>query len=498
MRNKPKYLIAVKDNIKIVAAIVVSIIFLSVSLIMTKTGPTLFLLIPPVLLLILLAFLAIDKFLFLTVLFVPVSIQLRFIIPDISADIFIPTEPMLAGILILMIFKVLNKGEINKKLLIHPVSIISFCMLGWYLITSLTGTLPLVSLKSFITRLWFFTGFYLLAAEIFTKPEKIRIYFYAYISGLVPVLFYYLFRMWQAGIFNQQIAHTAIRPFFNDHTSFGASLAFCIPMIIYLLTSRERSKRFKTVLSVLLIVFSAAFVFSYSRAAWLSLAVAAIVVLFLFLRISWKIVIPAIVLVFIIFSLSWPGILMRLNENKQESSASLKRHLQSIANIRSDVSNMERMNRWKSALRMFKEKPVMGWGPATYQFKYAPFQMASEKTIISTNYGEGGNAHSEYLGSLVDSGIPGMIMYILLLSISIWKGIIIWRTHSNKQIRNIALALIAGLVTYAVHGVFNNFLDTDKISALFWGVIAAIVAIDISMKDEKEPQKLSSQVSGNN
>jgi O-antigen ligase len=268
-------------------------------------------------------------------------------------------------------------------------------------------------------------------------------------------------------------------------------------MIFYLLTGRGLSTIFRAFLSILLIVFSAAFVFSYSRAAWLSLAVAAIIVMLLFLRISWKIVIPAIVSVFVVFSLMWPGILLRLNENKQESSGNLKRHLQSIANIRSDVSNMERMNRWKSALRMFKEKPLMGWGPATYQFKYAPFQMASEKTIISTNYGEGGNAHSEYLGSLVDSGIPGMIIYILLLIISIWRGIIIWRTHHDKQIRNMALALIAGLVTYAVHGVFNNFLDTDKISALFWGVIAAIVAIDIRMKEEKENKKLS-QVSSDN
>ena len=189
--------------------------------------------------------------------------------------------------------------------------------------------------------------------------------------------------------------------------------------------------------------------------------------------------------------------MIRLNENKQESSGNIKSHLQSIANIRSDASNMERINRWKSALRMFKEKPVIGWGPATYQFKYAPFQMASEKTIISTNYGEGGNAHSEYLGSLVDSGIPGLVLYILLLFISIRKGIIIWRTHSDKQIRNMSLALVAGLVTYVVHGALNNFLDTDKISALFLGMIAAIVAIDINMKEEKESRRLS-QVGSDN
>lgn len=485
MRNRSKYPIVIKDNITIIGAFVLSIIFLIISMMLISYGATLLWLIPPALLMVFLAFFAIDKFLLLIVFLVPGSIQLSFIMPDIPADIFLPTEIMLAGILILMVFKVFIYREISRKILLHPVSIISFCMLGWYLITSLSSTLPVVSFKSFITRLWFFAGFYLLAAEIFGKPERIRNYFSAYIAGMTPVVIYYLIRMWQAGIFNQKAAYISIRPFFNDHTSLGAALAFCIPVIIYLLTRRETSKIIRTVLSILLLFFSAAFVFSYSRAAWISLVTAALVAAFLLLRISWKIVLPMGVIVFIIISMSWSALLFRLNENKQESSNNIKNHLQSIANIRSDASNMERVNRWKSALRMFREKPLRGWGPATYQFKYAPFQMASEKTIISTNYGEGGNAHSEYLGSLVDSGIPGLILYVLLLFFSIGKGIIIWKTHWDKQTRNMALALVAGLVTYAVHGALNNFLDTDKISALFWGMIAAIAAIDIRLKQEK-------------
>jgi hypothetical protein len=83
-----------------------------------------------------------------------------------------------------------------------------------------------------------------------------------------------------------------------------------------------------------------------------------------------------------------------------------------------------------------------------------------------------------------------------LLFFSVRKGIIIWKTHWDKQIRNIALALVAGLITYVVHGILNNFLDTDKISALFWGMIAAIVAIDIRMKQEAESRGLS-EVGGN-
>lgn len=34
-------------------------------------------------------------------------------------------------------------------------------------------------------------------------------------------------------------------------------------------------------------------------------------------------------------------------------------------------------------------------------------------------------------------------------------------------------------MTYAVHGVMNSFLDSDKIAALWWGFIALIVAMDL-------------------
>jgi hypothetical protein len=38
-------------------------------------------------------------------------------------------------------------------------------------------------------------------------------------------------------------------------------------------------------------------------------------------------------------------------------------------------------------------------------------------------------------------------------------------------------------MTYFIHGVLNNYLDTDKASVPFWGFIAVLVAIDIYHRD---------------
>jgi putative inorganic carbon (hco3(-)) transporter len=473
---------------RIISAIILSLIFPVTGILITGAGLNLLWLIPPSLILILFAFLSIDKFLILTVFLVPLSVQLRFLIPETTVDLFLPTELMLAAILVIMVYKSIN-GEVSRRLLKHPVTIIILLSLVWGIITSLTGTMIVVSLKSIAAKLWFIAGFYLLAASIFDDTGKIKNYFGAYLAGMTPVAIFFLFRMINAGGFNQDAAYALSRPFFNDHTSFGASIAFCLPVIIYFITSKGSSILRRLLMTLLLLIFIAAIILSYSRAAWLSLMVSCMFLAVLTLKISWKIIVPLFTAIIIAVAIMWQPVVMKLDENRQASSSELPGHLRSITNITTDASNMERINRWKSALRMFRERPLFGWGPATYQFQYAPFQMAGEKTEISTTFGERGNAHSEYLGLLAESGIPGLILYLAILVIVIFKGVKLYYYYVGSSLSgSLLLSVIAGLMTYVVHGGLNNFLDTDKISALFWGMTAVIVALDIRQTSREEDQ----------
>ena len=52
----------------------------------------------------------------------------------------------------------------------------------------------------------------------------------------------------------------------------------------------------------------------------------------------------------------------------------------------------------------------------------------------------------------------------------------------SKKVRIFAIAISLGLITYFIHGTLNNFLDTDKASAPFWGFIAMLVMMDVSEK----------------
>jgi hypothetical protein len=61
-------------------------------------------------------------------------------------------------------------------------------------------------------------------------------------------------------------------------------------------------------------------------------------------------------------------------------------------------------------------------------------------------------------------------------------GFRVYYKLEDKRLRQIVLFLLLGYITYLVHGTLNNFLDTDKASALFWGFTAVFVSLDITLK----------------
>jgi len=126
---------------------------------------------------------------------------------------------------------------------------------------------------------------------------------------------------------------------------------------------------------------------------------------------------------FTILFFSWDSIQMELARNKSEhTTEEFGKRLESAANVTTDASNLERLNRWSCALQMFEERPIFGFGPGTYAFQYARFQEPEKITIISTNFGDAGNAHSEYLGPLSEMGVFGLLSMIFIVSAIFYKG----------------------------------------------------------------------------
>lgn len=419
---------------------------------------------------------------------VPLSIPLRFITTGLPFDLYLPTEPLIAGATLVFILKLLYDRKFDTKVLNHPISFAIYFYLTWILITSITSTMPLVSFKFLISRIWFIVTFYFIATQVFEKYRNMLTYVWCYALTMVIVIGYFLVRLYNEGLTNEKAFNWVVQPFYNDHTDYGAALAMIFPALIgiyFIRNNVDKSRR--ALYFIIIVIFLIGIVFSYTRAAWISLIIAFGFLIALKLKFRMQVILLLIAIAAGTFFYFQTDIELALDRNKQDSSGSLTKHIQSASNIKTDASNLERLNRWNSAFRMFKEKPIFGFGPGTYTFKYAPFQVAKDKTIISTNAGTLGNAHSEYIGPLAEQGVLGLFAFLFIILSTLFTASRIYFTAKKRKTRLLALTLVIALVTYYTHGFLNDFLDSDKLSALFWGFTAMVASLDVYHTKVKKP-----------
>lgn len=407
---------------------------------------------------------------------------------EIHLGLSLPSEVIMIAITLMFFCRLLYDIHLDKKLLTHPISIAIMVYLLWMFITCITSEIPVVSFKFWASKLWFTTACYWMVIQLIKDDGKnILRYFNCYAVALAIVVIITTYKHALSG-FDEDYAHWVMSPFYNDHTAYGAVLAFFLPITSGCFFLPQNNTLHKIFYAILTAVIAMGLYLSYSRAAWISFIVAIGVLIILKLRIKLSWLIAGGLLLGAAFFYYADDILYKMSRNSQDASGNLTEQLQSISNISTDASNVERLNRWNSAFSMIKERPIVGWGPGTYQFEYAPFQKSQFKTIISTNFGNGGNCHSEYIGPCAETGIPGMLTVFGLVFCSLFTGIRTYNRTPDKTDKLFCLMMTLALVTYFIHGFLNNFLDTDKLSLPFWGAFAVIIVMSLKMKKVNSDQ----------
>lgn len=442
-----------------------------------------FSIVPLILGLIYLAFVNPNLVIYFITFLIPFTIKYDFV--DYGFSLSLPAEPLIVVLAFLWFLKLAITGKIEKNILKSPLGIIILINLLWVFVTSLSSTIPIVSFKFFFARFCYVVVFFVMTMTIFTDYKKVRSFFWVYGFSIVCVILYTIVQH-SMHFFTQEYSVRASMPFFSDHTIYGAVIALLLPtFVIFVLKSRtmelnSSQKFFSLVITVILLI---GLLFSYSRAAWVSIGVSFGFFILLLFRMKFHYVIALIILAATLVYINWTDIITPLKfKDKEVSSSKFESHIKSISNITTDASNTERLNRWNCALRMFEQKPVLGWGPGTYMFKYAPFQLYKDRTIISTNRGNLGNAHSEYLGPLAESGLIGLLIIISLAMIVLYTGMKIYFNHPEVKIRLLSLGVMLGLVSYFIHGFLNDFLEIDKAAVLFWAFISILAVFSLDLK----------------
>ena len=189
-------------------------------------------LIPPALFVVWLTLYRLDWAMWFVVLATPLSVTLE----DLTggSGLSVPTEPLLVLITFITLVKMFFFSEYDKRILRHPISIAIYFYLAWMGLTSITSELPLVSLKQWVSRIWFIVPYYFVLAHLFLKNDRNKeIFLWLFLVPLVAATIYTLFVHSQYG-FTKKTSTWVMFPLFKEHTSYGAVLAMFYPAALFL------------------------------------------------------------------------------------------------------------------------------------------------------------------------------------------------------------------------------------------------------------------------
>jgi O-antigen ligase len=260
-----------------------------------------------------------------------------------------------------------------------------------------------------------------------------------------------------------QSAYGAARPFFREHGTYSAFLCMLLPLA--LLEALRSGGRARSAYVAATLVITAAVTLSFTRAAWIATAVVVPVTLIVWSRTrrSWRsILVPGLL------ALAVAGLVAVSGATK-----SITRHAESVV-ATENVSNLERVNRWLAAWEMIRDRPWIGVGYGAYPDAYRAYR---RKLVLTEESYQHMGVHSEPLRVLSETGIAGFVAVLWLLATASAVGWRTWKRDPDPERRTLALATLAGLATYVVHGFFNAYLGMDKVTVPFWvglGVLAAL------------------------
>lgn len=467
-----------------------ALIFIALNFYFTLDSQWLFNFIPFVLIIGFFTIFRMDWALLFVAFSAPLSFNLEYL-TDGRLGLFLPTEPILAMLLVLVMAKELYKPFLPRALFSHPIFWAIAFYLFWLFVTSITSTHPVASFKFLLVRLWFFIPILFFGVFLFKDQKNRNRFLWLYIIGMSIVIFYTLLNHAQYG-FGEKEGHWVMWPFFKDHTGYGAMVAFIIPLLFGFFFSKKQTPLMQVTLGILITLSLIGLYFSYTRAAWVSIIGAILVLLVIKFKIHFKYLAVIGVIALGVVFVRWDKINMEMARNKSEhTTEEFGERLQSATNVTSDASNLERINRWTSAVEMFKDRPWFGFGPGTYAMEYAPYQDPENLTIISTNFGNMGNAHSEYLGPLAETGWIGAVSVLVLVALIFYHGVSLYIRYPEGETKTMILAMILALVTYFTHGILNNYLDTDKSAVPVWGVVAILIALEIQLNEQEKQKAIS-------
>jgi O-antigen ligase len=436
--------------------------------------------VPALALLVYLSLIDVRKVFLLLMASIPLSTEV--VLPNgFGTDL--PTEPLMVGLMGLSALLFFSKiASLGVRLFKHPITILLMLHLFWVYFSTFQSDMPGVSLKFSLAKTWYIVVFYFLAFYLLRTEEDIRKMLWWVFWPLLFTVAVILLRHSASGFAFDQV-HKVLSPFQRNHVSYAATLALFIPFVWYLMGHfRRYSFQWWGIVGVFLFLLAATYL-TYTRAAYLSLLIAAgSYFVFRFRLIRFGLLVGVVGAIAFVSYLTVDERYLDYAPNYDTTIMHTEfGSLLEATTKGEDISTMERVHRWIAAVRMSQQSPWLGYGPGNFVHFYEPYTVNSFKTYVSRNEERSG-VHSYFLLLLVEQGWPGLLFFLVL---SFWvfiRGETIYQAYRKRGYGRLPMAILLTLVVIYSFLIINDMIETDKVGSHFFICLAMLVRLDLAYR----------------
>lgn len=239
-------------------------------------------------------------------------------------------------------------------------------------------------------------------------------------------------------------------------TAFGiyAGRALAVGLVLFFFLPREW-RRWRLAMGLLSGIMALGVLFSFARGAWIGvfagLAVVALVTRYR----------PLLISVGATVAVGLAAMLLAFAGNVER--------LTSIVNLGTeDNTGVARFRIWEAARKILLDHPFLGIGQDQFAYQDPSYGVPTARLFTTSH------PHNFLLDFWLRLGLPGLLWILGTLAFVTWQFQGLWLKHKGTALGALALALMASLIDFAVHGLLDMAYFTMDLALTFWLTIGLL------------------------
>lgn len=145
-----------------------------------------------------------------------------------------------------------------------------------------------------------------------------------------------------------------------------------------------------------------------------------------------------------------------------------------------------RQDFWRAGLSIWQAHPIAGVGLGGFPPAYAAARLPGKQFLPDSVFEPPPHAHDLFIQMLAEEGVLGLLALLAVIGVAVRMTLEL-RGHGERWIRVVASAMLAALVAFLIHNIFDVTLIQET-GIDFWamlGLISALAAIATAHRSDE-------------